>query len=102
MGGKTSREAAIAAVVPGGVVMHIGLMDNDGGIDVRRMTLQEITLIGPYTYTPLDLRATLAQLHAGALGPLDWIDERPLAQGGAAFEDLHAGRCGAPKVILRP
>ena len=102
VGGKATRQASVAAVMPGGVIMHIGLMDNDGGVDVRRLTLQEITFIGTYTYTPLDLRVTLAQLHEGALGSLDWIDERPLAEGGAAFEELHAGRCGAPKVILRP
>ena len=102
VGGKATRQASVAAVMPGGVVMHIGLMDNDGSLDVRRMTLQEITFIGTYTYTPLDLQVTLAQLHEGALGTLDWIDERPLAQGGAAFQELHAGTCGAPKVILRP
>jgi len=88
--------------MPGGVIMHIGLMDNNDGLDIRRITLQEITLIGTYTYTPVDLRATLQQLHSGALGKLDWIDERPLSEGGAAFKELHAGICGAPKVILRP
>jgi len=102
VGGKATRQASVAAVTPGGVIMHIGLMDNDGGLDVRRMTLQEITFIGTYTYTPLDLQVTLGQLHEGALGSLDWIDERPLAQGGAAFQELNAGTCGAPKVILRP
>ena len=102
VGGKATRQASGAAVTPGGVIMHIGLMDNDGGIDVRRLTLQEITFIGTYTYTPLDLQVTLAQLHEGALGTLDWIDQRPLAEGGAAFQELHAGTCGAPKVILRP
>ena len=102
VGGKATRQASVAAVTPGGVIMHIGLMDNDGGIDVRRLTLQEITFIGTYTYTPLDLQVTLAQLHEGALGTLDWIDERPLAEGGAAFQELNAGTCGAPKVILRP
>ena len=102
VGGKATRQASVAAVMPGGVVMHIGLMDNDGSLDVRRITLQEITFIGTYTYTPLDLQVTLAQLHEGALGTLDWIDERPLAQGGVAFKELNAGTCGAPKVILRP
>ena len=102
VGGKLSRQASCAAVMPGGVIMHIGLMDNNDGLDIRRITLQEITLIGTYTYTPVDLRATLQQLHSGALGKLDWIDERPLSEGGAAFKELHAGTCGAPKVILRP
>ena len=102
VGGKFTRQAAIAAVRPGGVVMHIGLLDNEGGVDVRRMTLQEITLIGTYTYTPVDLRVTVNKLHAGALGKLDWIEQRPLADGASAFADLLQGRCAAPKVILRP
>ncbi len=102
VGGKTTRQAAIAAVRPGGVVMHIGLLDNEGGVDVRRMTLQEITLIGTYTYTPVDLRVTVEKLYTGALGKLDWIEQRPLADGARAFADLLQGRCAAPKIILRP
>ena len=102
VGGRTSRQAAIAAVTPGGVIMHIGLLDSEEGLDIRRITLQEITLIGTYTYTPVDLRATLAKLHSGAFGSLDWIDQRSLGDGPAASKELHAGKCAAPKVILRP
>ncbi len=102
VGGGASRQGAVTAVAPGGVIMHIGLLDSDESLDIRRITLQEITLIGTYTYTPVDLRATLAKLHSGAFGSLDWIDQRPLDDGPAAFQELHAGKCAAPKVILRP
>jgi len=102
VGGKRSREAAIAAVRPGGVVMHIGLLDNDGGIDVRRMTLQEISLIGTYTYTRVDLRATVEKLYSGAFGDLDWVEKRPLRDGAGAFDDLLYGRSAAPKIVLCP
>jgi alcohol dehydrogenase len=102
VGGKLSREAAIAAVRPGGVVMHIGLLDNDGGIDVRRMTLQEISLIGTYTYTAADLRATVKKLHSGAFGDLDWVERRSLSDGAEAFDDLLHGRTAAPKIVLCP
>ncbi len=102
VGGRLTREAAIAAVRPGGVVMHIGLLDNDGGIDVRRMTLQEITLIGTYTYTPEDLRVTIGKLHSGAFGDLGWLEQRPLSEGARAFDDLLHGRTAAPKIVLRP
>jgi 2-desacetyl-2-hydroxyethyl bacteriochlorophyllide A dehydrogenase len=102
VGGKISREAAIAAVRPGGVVMHIGLLDNDGGIDVRRMTLQEISLIGTYTYTAVDLRATIKKLHSGAFGDLDWVERRSLSDGAGAFDDLLHGRTAAPKIVLCP
>ena len=102
VGGKLSRETAIAAVRPGGVVVHIGLLDNDGGIDVRRMTLQEISLIGTYTYTAADLRATVKKLHSGAFGNLDWLERRSLSDGAGAFEDLLHGRSAAPKIVLCP
>jgi len=102
VGGRLSREAAIVAARPGGVVMHIGLLDNDGGIDVRRMTLQEITLIGTYTYTPVDLRATVEKLHCGAFGDLAWVEQRSLSDGAGAFEDLRNGRSAAPKIVLCP
>ena len=101
VGGGVTRSASLAAVTPGGVVVHIGLMDNQGEMDIRRLTLQEITFIGCYTYSPLDLRVTLDKIHQGALGTLDWVESRPLAEGGDAFRDLHSGLCASPKVVLR-
>ena len=82
--------------------MHIGLQDNDGGLDIRRLTLQEITFIGTYTYTPLDLRATMMLLHNGSLGDLGWLEQRSLDEGASAFDDLLHGRSAAPKIVLRP
>lgn len=101
VGGDRTRSASVNAVKPGGVVVHIGLMDNAGSIDVRRLTLQEITFIGCYTYSPLDLRVTLKKLHSGALGNLDWLQQRSLDEGGVAFKDIHNGDCAAPKVVLQ-
>ena len=102
VGSGATRASASAAVRAGGTIVHIGLMDGDAGLDVRRATLQEVTFIGTYTYTPLDLRVTLAKLHAGDLGSLDWVEQRPLDDGAAAFEDLLHGRSAAPKIVLRP
>ena len=102
VGAKVTRNVALAAVAPGGVVMHIGLQDWASEIDMRRLTLAEITLLGTYTYSTADLRATVAALHRGAFGDLAWVEERPLADGAAAFADLHHGRTAAAKVVLRP
>ncbi len=101
VGGAVTREQSIAAVKSGGIIVHIGLMDNQGTMDVRSMTLREITFIGTYTYTPVDLRATLAKLHSGALGDLGWVEQRPLAAGAEAFAELLQGQCAAPKVVLQ-
>lgn len=102
VGGKLSRQASVRAIQPGGVIVHIGLLDNEGSMDMRKITLQEVTLIGTYTYTPVDFRATVKKLHTGPLGGLDWIDQRSLSDGAQAFSDLLEGQCAAPKIILCP
>ena len=102
VGTTATRAAAIAAVRPGGVIAHVGLQDWAGDFDARTLTLSEITLIGAYTYTDTDLRASLAALNDGRLGSLAWIEQRPLAEGGRAFQDLDAGRSPAAKIVLTP
>lgn len=102
VGMAATRNTALAAIKPGGVVMHIGLADWSSEIDMRRLTLAEITLIGTYTYTSADLHATARALHEGAFGDLAWVEERPLADGAQAFDDLHRGRAAAAKIVLRP
>lgn len=101
-GGEASRAAASRLAAPGGVIVHVGLASAQGGLDVRRMTLQEITLIGTYTYAMADFRETLAAMAAGRLGALDWFETRPLKEGPAAFRALLGGEVAAPKLILRP
>ena len=101
VGGGVTRDQAILACRSGGVIVHIGLMDNKGSMVVRAMTLREITFIGTYTYTPVDLRATLKKLHSGALGDLGWVEQRPLEAGATAFSELLKGQCPAPKIVLQ-
>ena len=102
VGAKPTRALALAAIKPGGVVMHIGLQDWASEIDMRKLTLAEITLLGSYTYSMADLRATVAALHEGAFGSLEWLDIRPLGEGSQVFVELDKGRIAASKVILTP
>ena len=102
VGYSATRAAASAHAQPGGVIGHVGLGEDTGGLDVRRMTLQEITFIGTYTYTAQDFRDTAAAIFDGRLGALDWFQTRPLADGAAAFHDLRHGAVATPKIILDP
>ncbi len=101
-GGRVSRAAASALVRPGGVIVHVGLAEADGGLDIRRLTLQEVTFIGSYTYTAAEYTETLDAIVTGKLGSLDWIECRSLEAGGSAFADLLSGKTAAAKIILRP
>ncbi len=102
VGNKHTRAGAIHGARPGGVIVHIGLGDGVDGFDARRLTLQEIAFVGAYTYTMTDFHATVAAMASGALGDLDWIEERALSDGVAAFDDLLNGRTGAAKIVLNP
>lgn len=102
VGFAATRQQASAAVRPGGIIVHIGLGSAEGGLDIRRMTLQEITFVGTYTYTAKDFRDTAEAMFAGRLGPLDWSETRAMSDGGNAFEDIRAGRTDVPKIVLKP
>jgi threonine dehydrogenase-like Zn-dependent dehydrogenase len=102
VGSKSTRKAASRLVSPGGAIVHIGLLPGSDGLDIRKVTLQEVTFTGTYCYTPLEFGETLNAIARGWLGTLDWFEERPLADGQQAFRDMDAGNLGAAKIILRP
>ena len=91
VGAAATRTAALAAVKPGGVVVHVGLMDWASEIDMRKLTLAEITLIGTYTYSTADLRAAALALH-------ERVRRSRLGRGAAA----RRRRGGVPRPARRP
>jgi alcohol dehydrogenase len=102
VGSGNTRAAAIRAVAPGGVIIHTGLQDFQGAIDMRKVTLSEVAVIGTYAYTKMNMETALAAVHKGALGDMAWVDHRPLSDGAGAFADLAAGRTPAAKIVLQP
>lgn len=102
VGAVATRAAASRMVRPGGVIVHVGLLPGAEGLDIRKITLQEVTLTGSYCYTPDDFAATVDALVAGGFGPLDWFGTRPLSDGPAAFADIDANRVAAAKIVLLP
>ena len=57
-----TRKAASQLINPGGTIVHIGLQDNELGLDTRRLTLQEIKFQGTYCYRNGDFAEALALL----------------------------------------
>lgn len=101
VGANATRAAASAMVRPGGVIVHVGLLPGHEGLDIRKITLQEITLTGTYCYTPVDFMQTVEAMEKGWLGALAWFEERPLAEGAQAFRDIDNGAARQPKLMLR-
>ena len=84
------------------VIVHLGLLPGADGLDVRKLTLQEITFTGSCCYTPADFQQTADALARRQLGALGWTEQRPLSQGAAAFAAIDAGIMPAAKIVLRP
>ncbi len=102
VGLEVSRQQAIHVVAPGGSIIHIGLTEPSGNFNFRKLTIQEITLIGTYCYTNKDFKETMNILTNKKLGSLKWIEYRDLKKGPEAFKEIHNGKCVAPKIILIP
>jgi len=102
VGLEKTRQQAIEVVKPGGSIIHIGLTQPAGTFNFRKMTLQEVTVVGTYCYTNKDFVQTLDILSKKKIGSLDWIEFRELKKGAEAFKQIHDGTCVAPKIILIP
>jgi len=100
VGNKFTRSESFRSIRPGGTIIHIGLGEGVDGLDARRLTLQEISLVGSYTYTMADFNAVVLAMVRGSLGKLDWIEVRPLKEGDKAFRELLSGQAAAAKIIL--
>lgn len=99
VGSGMTRAAASQIVRPGGGIVHIGLQDKAEGLDTRKLTLQDIGLIGSYCYTREDFAEAVRLLAEGHIKGDGWTDIRPLAEGGSGFGDIHDG-VAAPKILL--
>ncbi len=102
VGLEVTRHQAIKSIAPGGTILHIGLTQPSGTFDFKKLTIQEITIVGTYCYTNKDFQKTLKILTEKKLGDLGWIEYRDLKKGSEAFNEIHNGTCVAPKIILIP
>ena len=102
VGLEVTRHQAIKSIAPGGTIIHIGLTEPSGTFNFKKLTIQEVTLVGTYCYTNRDFQKTLKILTEKKLGDLGWIEYRDLKKGSEAFNEIHNGTCVAPKIILIP
>jgi threonine dehydrogenase-like Zn-dependent dehydrogenase len=62
---------------------------------------QEITVTGSFAYTDDDFAQSVDFLVRGIVQPsIDWLEERPLRDGPAAFAELVDGKAQVAKIVL--
>lgn len=97
-----SRALSSSCVAASGVIGMAAHSACSKGLDLRRLSQQEVTLMCTTGYSALDFQDTAAAAFDGRLGPLDWAVIRPMADGPAIFADIAAGRITAARVVLAP
>ena len=100
VGSGITRKVSSELVVSGGVILHIGLQNSEAGLDTRRMTLQEVCVLGCYCYGNQDFFEALDRLARGDIRGGAWLDYRALSAGAEAFNELHTGS-DFMKIVLR-
>ena len=101
VGATPVRAQAIRAVVPGGRVVFIGLHDEESVLPANYIIRQEITVTGSFAYTADDFAQAIDLLKNGVVQPsADWLEERPLSDGPAAFAELVDGKANVAKIVL--
>jgi threonine dehydrogenase-like Zn-dependent dehydrogenase len=101
VGATPVRTQAIRAVVPGGRVVLIGLHDEESVLPANYLIRQEITVTGSFAYTDDNFTQAIDLLVRGVVQPsIDWLEQRPLRDGPAAFAELVDGKAQAAKIVL--
>ena len=101
VGATPVRNQAIQAVVPGGRVVLIGLHDEESVLPANYLIRQEIAITGSFAYIEADFAGAVDLLARGVVQPnADWLEERLLSDGPAAFAELVDGTARAAKIVL--
>jgi len=101
VGIEQTRDLSVQHVDVGGTIMHIGLGNNTGSIDYRKITLGEIVFLGTYTYTNEEFSQAAELLNSCVLNDdLNWISEVSLKDGQKAFDSILDGTTSSAKIIL--
>ena len=68
VGLEISRQQAILTIAPGGTIIHVGLTQPSGTFNFRKLTIQEVTVVGTYCYTNSDFVHSIDILEKKVLG----------------------------------
>lgn len=100
VGALATRSASLTALRPGGTTVWIGVNEHAAQFAASHdLVLAERSIVGSFAYTDSEFRASV---DLAATATFDWVTTYPLAQAGAVFGDLAAGRSVVVKAHFIP
>ena len=102
VGATATRRAALDVVRVGGVVVLLGLHEDESALPFHRIVRDQVTLQGSFAYTDANFAAALELLTSGKVSLGELAGTRPLEAGPEAFATLAAGPTAQLKTFLSP
>ena len=99
VGATPTVTLAMACSARGGHIVICGLMGGDLTLALPTIPMRPLTLQGSYVGTLEELRELVALARARGMAPIP-VTRRPLADAGAALDDLHHGRVVGRTVLV--
>jgi threonine dehydrogenase-like Zn-dependent dehydrogenase len=100
VGNQSVRAQAIRVVRNGGIVVFLGLHEDESLLPVNEMVRREVEARGCFAYTKGDFQAALDLLSEGEYPVGSWLQEYPLSDGAMAFRRLLEPEVEAIKIVL--
>lgn len=99
VGATPTVTLAMACSARGGHIVICGLMGGDLTLALPTIPMRPLTLQGSYVGTLEELRELVALARERGMAPIP-VTRRPLADAGAALDDLHHGRVVGRTVLV--
>ncbi|HTT85474.1 MAG TPA: alcohol dehydrogenase [Rhizomicrobium sp.] len=100
VGSEASFAFASASVRKGGKIIAVGLFGGVMAMPLPMFPLRALSVIGSYAGSLGEAEEMMRLIRAGRIDPIP-ITTRPLAEAGAALDDLRHG-CVTGRVVLKP
>jgi 2-desacetyl-2-hydroxyethyl bacteriochlorophyllide A dehydrogenase len=102
VGVNATREQAMKIIQPRGIIIMVGLGQDQSTVPMNHLVRQELSIIGSYTYSPTDFAQAVALLVKGKIDMTGWTTTRSLSDIPESFQELVEGRSEFSKIFIRP
>lgn len=103
VGLNVTRHDSLSGLARGGIAVWIGLHEINTTLDGNKIVRDEMEVRGSFCYTDDEFRRAVDLINHETILPRgrEWLDVRPLEEGGAAFAELADGQSVFAKIVLK-
>jgi len=103
VGIQSTVQQAQASVKKGGIIVAVGLLEENVKIDIMKLVSSELKLCGSYAYNDYDFRSSINLIARDRINPQPYLTHIfPLEDALKGFKEMATNKETVLKVILKP